>query len=373
MISLVNRNVQGAPEKKISIPITRNPHYIPNAQNQVLKVNKKYKVAPTQEMGEVPLINFYNDTLYSGIIYVGTPPKPFIVDFDTGSSDFWLGTSLCSGCGNETVYNPFNSTSFSPNGLPWHTSYGDNSTSSGVLLYDTVDIGGITLTNLSIYGATEISASLNSPSTDGLLGLAFDSIATVPGIKTPFQEMVDRKLISSPIFSVYFRKTIDGGDDGGEYIFGGYNTSHIDGSLTKIPVNSTSGYWGIDMNQIKINGTSFLHKTSSAIVDTGTTLLVFPKKLALDISKHYNATNNGDGTFNISCNPNDLQPLDIELGSTTFTVPPDSLIFERHPNGCIAGFMYNDLDFTILGDVFIKNHYIIFNIEVPYIQIAPVK
>jgi hypothetical protein len=56
----------------------------------------------------------------------------------------------------------------------------------------------------------------------------------------------------------------------------------------------------IDIDDIKINNSSVLHKSSRAIVDTGTTLLLLPQKLAVEISKKYNATDNGDGSFKIS-------------------------------------------------------------------------
>jgi cathepsin D/cathepsin E/pepsin A len=79
--------IQGAPEKMFSIPMKRNPNYVPNIHKQLLKTHQKYNI-PT---GQVPLVDVSNDTEYTGIIYAGTPPRPFSVDFDTGSSNFWLG------------------------------------------------------------------------------------------------------------------------------------------------------------------------------------------------------------------------------------------------------------------------------------------
>jgi hypothetical protein len=73
------------------------------------------------------------------------------------------------------------------------------------------------------------------------------------------------------------------------------------------------------------------------------------------------------------CNENELSPLVIDIEGTEFTVPPDSLIFEKTPEYCIAGFSSFDTNFTILGDSFMKNYYFIFNTAVPQIQIAPLK
>jgi hypothetical protein len=53
------------------------------------------------------------------------------------------------------------------------------------------------------------------------------------------------------------------------------------------------------MNNIRVGNTMFLNKPSKAIVDTGTSLIGFPKMLALEIAKFYNAIDH-NGAFIIS-------------------------------------------------------------------------
>jgi hypothetical protein len=65
--------------------------------------------------------------------------------------------------------------------------------------------------------------------------------------------------------------------------------------------------------------------------------------------------------------------LVFTIGGGTFQVPVDSLIFEKDGSTCYAGFGYAGLDFAILGDVFLKNNYVVFNQKVPQVQIAPAK
>jgi hypothetical protein len=129
------------------------------------------------------------------------------------------GTPSCRECAGQRVYDPKESSSYSPGNRPWSIRYGDNSTASGVVVSDTVDIGGIQIKNLPIYAANKTSKM--GRGRDGLLGLGFSVAATVPGVKTPFEVMVENKLVSSPIFSVHLGKTINKteGDGGRRSIF----------------------------------------------------------------------------------------------------------------------------------------------------------
>jgi hypothetical protein len=84
-----------------------------------------------------------------------------------------------------------------------------------------------------------------------------------------------------------------------EYIFGGYDTSHIDGTLTTVPVDKSEGYWGVTVSAAT-HGTTAVAGSFSAIVDTGTTLLLFTNSVAAKVASAYGAKDNGDGTYTIS-------------------------------------------------------------------------
>ena len=101
--------------------------------------------------------------------------------------------------------------------------------------------------------------------------------------------------------------------------------------------------------------------------------MILPDAAAQTLAKKYNATDNGNGTFNITCDKSKLEPLVFTIANTEFMVPPDSLIYVEENQTCTAGFAYASMPFTILGGAFIKNHYIIFNVQGPHIQMAPSK
>lgn len=276
---------------------------------------------------------------------------------------------MCSTCTEHTRYNPSASSTYVADGRSWSISYGDGSTASGVLAYDTVNLGGLVIKKQTIELAKKESSTFASDPIDGLLGLAFNTITTVSGVKTPVDNLISQKLISSPVYGVYLGKVSAGG--GGEYLFGGYDSSKFTGSLKTFPIDSSQGFWTVSADKIAVGSKYISTFSYDAIIDTGTTLLLFSTDLANKIAAAYGATDEGNGTYSISCDTTKLKPLHLSIKGVSFKIPVDSLIFEQDGESCIAAFSSGDLDFAIFSDVFIKNNYVVFNQAVPEVKIAP--
>ena len=102
------------------------------------------------------------------------------------------------------------------------------------------------------------------------------------------------------------------------------------------------------------------------VLDTGTTLIIFPEPVANVIAKKYNATPNQDGTYNIACDAKKIPELTLNFGTASYKVPSESLIYYDDGKGkCVAGFATANFPFIILGDVFLKNVYTVFDYSSP--------
>ncbi|KAI7861368.1 Syncephapepsin [Spinellus fusiger] len=366
--SIVDRN------QALHFAVNTNPSYHRNATRSVLKARAKYSkylsdISSFSTQGSINMVDYQNDSEYYGTVKVGTPPQSLKLNFDTGSSDLWFAGSNCPTCKKGPKFDPKKSKTFRASNGTWSIHYGDNSSAEGVVAYDTVNLGGINIKGQAVELAQSESSSFETDIVDGLLGLAFNSITTAKGVKTPMDNLISQGLIKSPVFGVYLGKVSKSG--GGEFVFGGYNLAHINGALTTVPVDNSKGFWGITVGGLKSG--SITIPTFKGILDTGTTLLLLPDAIAAKIAKSYKATDNGDGTYNINCNTSKMPPLVFTIGGKKFQVPSSDLVFQKQGNTCTAGFGYSGLDFAILGDVFLKNNYVIFNQKVPNVQIAASK
>lgn len=114
-----------------------------------------------------------------------------------------------------------------------------------------------------------------------------------------------------------------------------------------------------------------------AIIDTGTTIIVAPA----EIVRHLHAGIKGavftlKSGWLIPCAANSTnEKVAFELAGKTFTVPVSDLVREQssEKNLCYSGLIESDLPFTVMGDVFLKSWYSVFDFGQNRVGFAPSK
>ncbi|KAF9989789.1 hypothetical protein BGZ75_004966 [Mortierella antarctica] len=295
------------------------------------------------------LTDVARDIQYYAEVEIGSDMQKVRLDFDTGSSDLWIPDSTCkTSCAK---FNRETSTTFQPVKGKFQISYGDGSRVEGILGQDRVNIAGLVIENQTFGLALRQSASFSNDIVDGILGLAYNTISCVPGTLTPMDNLVKQNLIQSPVFSVWLGRSTEGG--GGEYRFGGYDRSRFEGDLTWVPVTKKR-YW-----QVKCEGLFFgdvdLNLKGEAIIDTGTTLVIVPTKVAKAIHAHIPGSsydrNNGwivPDTPEVAA----LSPILLVLGGVKFEIVMKDMM--REPVVGKPGYVYSGIastDYVCVFDV----------------------
>ncbi|XP_006026084.1 pepsin A-like [Alligator sinensis] len=304
------------------------------------------------------------DIEYYGTISIGTPPQQFSVLFDTGSSNLWVPSVYCSSpaCSNHNQFNPQNSSTYQATSESVSIQYGTGSM-TGFLAYDTVEVGGIQVVN-QIFGLseTEPGTFLEYSPFDGILGLAFPSISS-SGATPVFDNMMSQNLVSQDLFSVY----LSSNDEEGSFVmFGGIDQSYYSGSLNWIPLSAET-YWQITVDSITMGGQAVACTSGcQAIIDTGTSLLAGPPSAISNIQSAIGATQDSNGQYIISCSAADSLPSIIfTINGIEFSVPASAYIMESQGT-CTPGLEGIDIptnsgELWILGDVFIRLYYAVFD------------
>jgi len=125
-------------------------------------------------------LNNYNDDLWYGTISIGTPAKAFTVDFDTGSSDLFVPSTICdSSCSGHEKYNTSASSTSHDLGKKFTLTYGDGSIVRGKQYTDDVTIFGLKAKSQTLGAATQYSTGFRVTQfpADGLMGMGFQPIS----------------------------------------------------------------------------------------------------------------------------------------------------------------------------------------------------
>uniref|UniRef100_H9GRK3 Peptidase A1 domain-containing protein n=1 Tax=Anolis carolinensis TaxID=28377 RepID=H9GRK3_ANOCA len=303
----------------------------------------------------------YMDAQYYGDICIGTPKQCFSVVFDTGSSNLWVPSSKCClfhlACWVHSHYRSFFSRTHKSNDSKFAIHYGSGSL-KGFLSEDVVRIGDMTIHNQTFAEATDMPGLVFvAAKFDGILGLGYPSIS-VNNITPVFDNMMKQKMLEKNVFSFQlcrcFMDLYTAGDTG----------SGIWGRLSRSSIWRVCWPW---KTLSKDDSTQLCKDGCQGIVDTGTSLITGPSADIRALHEAIGASHAFGGQ--VSRRASTHTQCTIISGSTMAKLNTKNANMLKNQSGvstCISGFMSLDIPkpvgpLWILGDVFLRQYYSVFD------------
>ncbi|KAI8992524.1 aspartic peptidase domain-containing protein [Pilobolus umbonatus] len=321
-----------------------------------------------ESYNKVSQIGYFQGSGYYGLVEVGHPPQSFNVVFDTGSSDFWVVSEFCITMVNCRAHQRF-SPSLSYTYQQHHSQsemtikYGTGSIHAN-LGTDNIKIGNMTLYQVHVADAVDISDEFRNLPIDGILGLGLADLSKIreDGRMSLIETMVYQNIIQNAIFGMYMQP------GGGEIDFGGTDPTRYTGEFVYSQVIGNQ-YWLTKIDLFIFGKVS--DGIRYVVVDSGTTLIITSIQDAhLIHSQITGAVMNRNGIYHIPCYLKGLlPPLELLISNHYLLISSYEYILvavEDDPTMCISGIAGQNMrepDHWILGDVFLKSYYTVFDHE----------
>lgn len=268
-------------------------------------------------------------------------------------------------CGTHSRFADSKSSTYQKNGTSFQISYASGPV-EGFQSVDNLNMGGLSINQQEFAEVTDaggLGAAYALGKFDGILGMAFP-VLSVNDVTPPFQNLMQQNLVNEGKFAFYLSKSTDAK---GELTLGGIDSNHYTGELTYEPLKSAT-YWLITLKAVTVSGKDYVDSSGiNAIVDSGTSLLTGPSEKVAAIAKQLNAKSISNGEYALPCRYSDLPNIDFAIGQKTYSLSPQDYLL---PNGnlCLLGIVGLDVGapagpMWILGDVFMRKYYTVFDTQ----------
>lgn len=287
----------------------------------------------------------------------GSEGKSMYMLVDTGASTTWVMGSGCTStaCTKHNTFGPNDSKTYNDTGSNYSVEYGSGEV-SGHVVSDSISIAGLKVT-IPFGVANVTSDQFSQFPFEGILGLSM-----VPN--TWLAYVRDAKLIQSNVFGIALARNSDGTNDG-EIAFGGPNKAKFKGDISYTDIQSGNS-WAIPMDDVLYDGNSANVKGRQAYIDTGTTFVFGPPD---DVKALYalvpgSKTTDKGQTYTVPCNSN--ASVSFSFSGQTWMASAKDFTSAPNSDGTCFGNVYG-MEFVpgawLLGDMFLKNVYTVFDVD----------
>ncbi len=335
---------------------------------------------------------------YFATIEVGSPAQTIRVQIDTGSSDLWFpgtnnpqcpqgtATPIDQGspyqddfdyCLRSAQYDPGASSSWKVDASApaFNIEYVDYSFATGSWGTDNVHWNDVTIDNFFL-------ASANDSNATSVFGIALTTDESSNEGSDAFQypnfpqRLKSDGYISKIVYSLYPSEDpyTTSGDIDITLLFGGVDTAKYSGTLEVFPLDSNYDL-AITLTGIStdISGQTSVASTQSlsAVLDSGTTLQALPYNIVEQLA--YNLGGSGEtdsyGYFIVPCNYGSDDHITYTFGTKNINVPVEAVVSSDGNGNCALAIQPTN-GLTILGDTFLINAYVVYDLEDHEIAIA---
>jgi Eukaryotic aspartyl protease len=378
--------LSGLPSVSASPKVVGFP-FSKEVRKDVPHLHRRQKTAEIT-IGNAQILYFINVT-------IGTPPQPFSLQLDTGSSDIWVPSrqsDICierrSACQLGAFDSAASSTFVDLLQGAFQIQYVDGSQIQGDYIADAFGMGAsVNLQNLTMGLATQASRGL------GIMGIGYSAgesiVALDPNAVYPnvIDELVLQGVISSRAYSLYLN---DLDADSGNILFGGLDTNKYSGDLIALPVQPDADSGSLTSFTVAFTGLSIMDGAGTnqltreniavpAILDSGTTNTYFPDDLANAILEGLGVTTDESFGNVVRCSLA-RQPATfifafggpggptINVSLAQFVTPlltPDGRTptFNDGAEACSFGIYGAGNDPILFGDTFLRSAYVVYDLD----------
>ncbi|CAH9119558.1 unnamed protein product [Cuscuta europaea] len=349
--------------------------------------------------------------LYFTRVQLGSPPKEFYVQIDTGSDVLWVSCNSCNGCPLSSglqiqleFFDPSSSPTSSviscsdqrcglgeqssdtgcstDNRCSYNFQYGDGSATSGYYVSDLIHVDAVVGNSLTsnttaqvVFGCSTLqSGDLTKAdrAVDGIFGFGQQSMSVIS------------QLSSLGVTPNMFSHCLKGSDGGGGILVLG---QIVEPSLVYTPLVPSQLHYNLNLESISIKGQPLtinpqVFSTSNnqgTIIDSGTTLAYLAEGAYYPfinaINKIVSAStqpldSKGNLCYVITSSVSDIFPsisLNFRGGASMMLNPEDYLLKQNSIDGaaawCIGFQKMQGQGITILGDLVLKDKIVVYDLE----------
>ncbi|MFS7976287.1 putative nepenthesin [Helianthus anomalus] len=349
--------------------------------------------------------------LYFTRLQIGSPPKDYHVQVDTGSDLLWVNCIECENCPKESdlgiplrLYDPKDSSTAKKVGCDdefckstftgpsdeckagmlcaYGVKYGDGSSTTGYFVNDNVQIAQVSGNRQTTPMSGNVVLGCGAKQS-GQLGSSDQALDGILGFGQSNTSMISQ-LSSAKKVRKMFSHCLDGRGGGGIFAIG----EVVQPKIKTTPLIDDQTHYNIELKSIDVNGediklpTSILDfiKKQAVVVDSGTTLAYFPDEVYNQLMEKIMAAQPGKKPhvvekmfkcYQYSGNIDDGFPV-VNLhfaNSLSLKVLPHQYFFQVEDDEWCIGFQNSNLkektgkELTLLGDIVLSDKLVTYDME----------